>query len=213
MTVKRQLEEFVAKSLLDYESRNLDKKYPEARYALQKADEDYLIKEMTRQKVELPAMNDRVGLATYFKFHSSDYHWDNPRYKGVVLHCADKKIAKRAKKMLKKLPADEWMDKLRQTFNTSGAEKIQIEQGTFADGENKYVNKLVFKSGDFEPLLSYPFTIVVGKKQKGPDDYREVIDRVRKDYRTYLDTCWTRELRESGKVEINQEVLKTVNNN
>ena len=213
MTVKRQLEEFVAKYLLDYESRNLDKKYPEARYALQKADEDYLIKEMTRQKVELPAMNDRVGLATYFKFHSSDYHWDNPRYKGVVLHCADKKIAKRAKKMLKKLPADEWMDKLRQTFNTSGAEKIQIEQGTFADGENKYVNKLVFKSGDFEPLLSYPFTIVVGKKQKGPDDYREVIDRVRKDYRTYLDTCWTRELRESGKVEINQEVLKTVNNN
>ena len=40
---------------------------------MQKADEDYLIKEMTRQKVELPAMNDRVGLATYFKFHSSDY--------------------------------------------------------------------------------------------------------------------------------------------
>ena len=72
MTVKRQLEEFVAKSLLDYESKKLDKKYPEARYALQKADEDYLIKEMTRQKVELPAMNDRVGLATYFKFHSSD---------------------------------------------------------------------------------------------------------------------------------------------
>lgn len=65
---------------------------------MQKADEDYLIKEMTRQKVELPAMNDRVGLATYFKFHSSDYHWDNPRYKGVVLHCADKKIAKRAKR-------------------------------------------------------------------------------------------------------------------
>ena len=61
--------------------------------------------------------------------------------------------------------------------------------------------------------MSYPFTILVGKKQKGPDDYREVIDRVRKDYRTYLDTCWTRELRESGKVEINQEVLKTVNNN
>ena len=99
---------------------------------------------MTRQKVELPAMNDRVGLATYFKFHSSDYQWDNPRYKGVVLHCADKRLRSGQKKMLKKLPADEWMDKLRQTFNTSGAEKIQIEQGTFADGENKYVNKLVF---------------------------------------------------------------------
>ena len=211
--VKRQLDEFTAKSLLDYESRNMDRRHPEIRYALQKSNEDYLIKEVTRQKVGLPAMNDRAGLATYFKFHSSDYRWDSPRYKGAVLHCADKKTAKQAKKMLKKLPQNEWMDKLRQTFNTSGAEKIQIEQGIFADGDNKYIDKLVFKKGGFEPLVSYPFTIAVGEKQKGPDDYREVIDQVRRDYRTYLDTYWTRELRESGKVEINQEVLKTVNNN
>ena len=211
--VKRQLDEFTAKSLLDYESRNMDKRHPEIRYALQKSNEDYLIKEVTRQKVDLPAMNDRAGLATYFKFHSSDYRWDTPRYKGAVLHCADKKTAKQAKKMLKKLPQNEWTDKLRQTFNTSGVEKIQIEQGIFADGDNKYIDKLVFKKGGFESLVSYPFIITVGEKQKGPDDYREVIDQVRRDYRTYLDTYWTRELRESGKVEINQEVLKTVNNN
>ena len=211
--VKRQLDEFIAKSLLDYESRNMDKKYPEIRYALQKSDEEYLIKEVTRQKVDLPAMNDRAGLATYFKFHSSDYRWDSPRYKGAVLHCADKKTAKQAKKILKKLPENEWVDKLRQTFNVSGVEKIQIEQGVFAVGDNKYVDKLVFKKGGFDPVVSYPFTIVAGGKQKGPDDYREVIEQVRKDYRTYLDTYWMRELKESGKVEINQEVLKTVNNN
>ncbi len=210
--VKRQFNDFAAKSLLDYESCNIDKKHPEIRYALLQSDEDYLIKEVTRRKVDLPAMNDRAGLATYFKFHSSDYHWDTPRYKGVVLHCADKKTAKQAKKMLKKLPEGE-VNKLRQTFNTSGKERIQIEQGVFADGDNKYIDKLVFKKGGFEPDMSYPFTIIVGKKQKGPDDYREVIEQVRKDYRTYLDTCWTRELKTSGKVEINQEVLKTVNNN
>ena len=211
--VKRQLDAFIAKSLLDYESKNMDKRHPEIRYALQKSNEEYLVKEVTRQKVDLPAMNDRAGLATYFKFHSSDYRWDSPRYKGVLLHCTDKKTAKQAKKMLKKLPENEWVDKLRQTFNASGTEKIQIEQGIFADGDNKYVDKLVFKKGGYEPVMSYPFTIVCGKKQKGPDDYREVIDCVRKDYRIYLDTYWTRELRESGKVEINQEVLKTVNNN
>ena len=211
--VKRQLDAFIAKSLLDYESKNMDKRHPEIRYALQKSNEEYLVKEVTRQKVDLPAMNDRAGLATYFKFHSSDYRWDSPRYKGVVLHCTDKKTAKQAKKMLKKLPENEWVDKLRQTFNASGTEKIQIEQGIFADGDNKYIDKLVFKKGGYDPVLSYPFTIVCGKKQKGLDDYREVIDRVRKDYRTYLDAYWTRELNETGKVEINQEVLKTVNNN
>ena len=212
-TVKRQLEGFIAKSLLDYESRNIDKKHPEIRYALRESDENYLIGEITRQKVDLPATNDRAGLATYFKFHSSDYRWESPRYRGIVLHCIDKKTAKQAKKMLKKVPEKEWADKLRQAFNRSEAEKIQVEQGLFADGDNKYIDKLVFKKGGYEPIVSYPFTIVVGEKMKGPDDYLEVIDQVRKDYRSYLDTCWTRELRESGKVEINQEVLKTVNNN
>ena len=211
--VKRQLEGFIAKSLLDYESRNIDKKHPEIPYALRESDENYLVEEITRQKIDLPAANDWAGLATYFKFHSSDYRWESPRYRGVVLHCVDKKTAKQAKKMLKKVPEKEWADKLRQTFNTSGEEKIQVEQGIFADGDNKYIDKLVFKKGDFDPLMSYPFTIVAGEKMKGPDDYREVIDRVRKDYRSYLDTCWMRELSESGKVEINQEVLKTVNNN
>ena len=211
--VKRQLNGFIAKSLLDYEGKNIERKHPEVRYALQKVTDKYLIAEVTRQKVDLPAINDRAGLATYFKFHTSDYRWDSPRYKGAILHCVDKKTSKQAKKMLKKGPEKEWADKLRQTFNTSGEEKIKVEQGIFADGDNKYIDKLVFKKGDFEPLMSYPFTVVVGKKQKGPDDYREVIEQVRKDYRSYLNAFWMRELQDFGKVEINQEVLKTVNNN
>lgn len=68
--------------------------------------------------------------------------------------------------MLKKLPQNEWTDKLRQTFNTSGVEKIQIEQGIFADGDNKYIDKLVFKKGGFESLVSYPFTIAVGENRR-----------------------------------------------
>lgn len=210
---KRQLNGFIAKSLLDYENQHVERKHPELRYALQEYAEKCLAEEMTRRKVDLPAMNDRAGLATYFKFHSSDYRWETPRYKGAVLHCVDKKTAKQAKKLLKKAPENEWKDILQKTFNASGTETIKIEQGIFADGDNKYIDKLVFKKGGFEPLLSYPFTIVVGKKQKGPDDYREVVDQVRKDYRNYLNVHWERELEDSGKVEINQEVLKTVNNN
>ena len=211
--VRRQLDGFIAKSLIDYENSCLEEKYPSVRSALQAFDADYLIAELTRRKIDLPATNDRAGLATYFKFHQSDYRWESPRYKGVVLHCVDKKTAKRAKKLLKKTPEKEWAQALRQTFNTSGVEKIKIEQGVFVAGENKYVDKLIFKKGGFEPLLSYPFTVSVGEKQKVPEDYREVEEQVRKDYRNYLDACWTRELKDSGKVEINQEVLKTVNNN
>lgn len=98
--VKRQLNGFIAKSLLDYEGKNIERKHPEVRYALQKVTDKYLIAEVTRQKVDLPAINDRAGLATYFKFHTSDYRWDSPRYKGAILHCVDKKTSKQAKKLL-----------------------------------------------------------------------------------------------------------------
>lgn len=212
-SAKRQLDGFITKSLFDYEAKFVAEKSPQSRQALRESDEKYLIAEITRQRVDLPSVNDRAGLTTYFKFHSSDYRWESPRFKGVLLHCADKKIARQAKKILKKTPEAEWADKLRQTFNTLGEEKIKVEQDVFADGQNKYIDKLVFKKGDFSSFMSHPFTIAVGEKQKGPSDYREVIDHVQKDYRSYLSASWERELREKSKVEIKQEVLKTVNNN
>lgn len=135
--VRRQLNGFIAKSLLDYENENVDSRHPELRYALQQNAEDLLIAEIIRRKIDLPSMNDRAGLATYFKFHSSDYRWEQPRYKGAVLHCADKKTAKRAKKLLKKVPENEWIELLQKTFNTSGVELIKVEQGVFAVGDNK----------------------------------------------------------------------------
>lgn len=210
--LKRQLDGFIAKSVLEYEKSNVERKHPEVRYANRANEENALIAQISRQKVDLPADNDRAGLATYFKFHQEDYHWETPRYRGAVLHCADKKTAKQAKKIAKKVPEKEWADTLKKALNTVGEEKIKVEQGTFAEGDNKYIDKLVYKKGSFEPISSYPFTVVVGKKQKGPSEYREVIDQLRKDYRNHLDVRWTQELRASGKVEINQEDLKTVNN-
>jgi peptidyl-prolyl cis-trans isomerase SurA len=70
----------------------------------------------------------------------------------------------------------------------------------------------VFKKGDFEPLKSYPFTVVLGEKKKGPESYHEIIPQLIRDYQNHLDALWTERLRASAKVEINQEVLKTVNN-
>ncbi len=210
--LKRQLDAFTTKSLLDYASRNLVNDNPDTHYALLEYREDQLATEMTDREIGQPAVDDRAGLATYFKFHKSDYKWDSPRYKGAVLHCADKKTAKAAKKMLKKLPWAEWESILQKTLNASGEEKVQIESGLFAEGDNKYIDKLVFKKGEFTSDKSKPFTIAVGRKEKAPDSYTEVLDAVRKDYQNYLSTRWIEHLKESGKVEINQEVLKTVNN-
>ena len=212
--VKRQLNGFIAKSLLDYESQHMERKHPELRYTLQEYAEKCLAEEIVHQKVDYRLLTTGRELATYFKFHSSDYRWEHPRYKGVVLHCADKKTAKQAKKLLKKVPENEWEDMLRKTFNTSGAETIKIEQGVFADGDNKYIDKLVFKKGDFEPLMSYPLLLLSAKNRKARMIIREG-NRTGPEglSKTILTHSGCGNCRISVKVEINQEVLKTVNNN
>jgi peptidyl-prolyl cis-trans isomerase SurA len=53
---------------------------------------------------------------------------------------------------------------------------------------------------------------VKGKKLKGPESYKDVRGKVEKDYLIYLEKQWNDALKHKYKVEINEEVLKTVNN-
>ena len=120
---------------------------------------------------------------------------------------------KEAKKLTKKNPEDEWSNVIRKAFNNDSVTVVKITKGLYAKGDNKYVDKLVFKSGSFEPMKDYPYTATYGKLlKKGPETYKDVRGPVTADYQNYLETAWIKELRDKYSVEIDQEVLKTVNN-
>ena len=152
------------------------------------------------------------NLQRYFKAHRSDYYWETPRYKGVVLHCANRRTAKRVKKLLKEVPTDEWLDAIRLVFNAGERPKVLAEQGLFPPGVNAFVDFHVFGGAKPGKLRDFPYNTVFGRVLKGPEDYWEVRERLIADYRRYLEEKWEAALREESKVEINEEVLKTVNN-
>ena len=210
--VRRQLDGFVMKSVLDYENSHLEQKHPDLRYQVLEYRDNLLLDEITEKEIEQRALSDEAGLKTYFDGHRTDYQWKEYRYKGIVLHCTTKRIAKQARKFLKDLPEDEWKDAIRLTFNAGSHPQIQSEQGVFAPGDNAYIDDLAFKKKDAVRVPSFPFTTILGQKVKGPDTYQEVRETLIADYQNYLQKQWIVRLRASGKVEINQEVLKTVNN-
>ena len=210
--VRKQLEGFIMKSVLDYENSRLEQKYPNLCYQVLEYRDNLLLDRITEQEIERRALTDEYGLQAYFDKHRSNYQWKEPRYKGIVLHCTTKRIAKQARKFLKHLPENEWKDAIRLTFNAGSQPQIQLEQGVFTMGDNIYVDDLVFKKEDATPVMSFPFTAVLGKKVKGPEDYQEVRKVLIADYHNYLEGQWMNRLRTNAKVEINQEVLKTVNN-
>ena len=118
------------------------------------------------------------------------------------------------KKYLKKKPMEEWKSALEKLMMHTAVPQASIEVGVFIIGKNQYVDKLGFKCGSFEQVPGFSYTFVMGKKlKKGPESYLDVKESVIRDYQAIHEDSWMKELKRKYKVEINQEVLKTVNNN
>lgn len=151
-------------------------------------------------------------LQNYFESHKNDYTWDLPHFKGGVIHCLNKKVASKLKKRLKKCPLDKWNEEI-SAFSQENPEcKVVVETGLFQIGTNPYVDKLAFKCGHFTPRTDLPYAFVLGKRlKKGPEDFQDVRDEVQRDYRLWTERAQMEELKRGFRIEINQDILKTVN--
>lgn len=212
VSIEKQLKGFIAKSLLDYAYLKSVEKEPEWKQKYNEFRNDLLVSRITDLRVNIPAETDSIGISTYFNLHSSNYRWKTPRFEGILLHCASKKTAKEVKRLLKRNSVEKWEGLIRKSYDSNGVDLGKIEQKTFILGQNVFIDKLIFKKGEMVKLESYPFTVVVGKKIKKPSTYKMVSEQVVSDYKKYLETLWMKRLQTESKVEINQEVLKTVNN-
>lgn len=142
---------------------------------------DALLVAALEKKYRTPVVYAEKELEDWFKEYRKEYMWDLPHYRGIVVHCKDKKAAKRIRKALKKQNFEDWK-KLAERGNGE-SQNTRLECGLFPIGTNKYVDKLVFKCGDFEPVEGLPYTFVMGKTlKKGPENYRDVEEKVVKDY-------------------------------
>jgi len=166
--------------------------------------------------VHRPDTESLVGkdgvLAGYFEKHKDAYRWEFPHYKGAVIRCSDKKAAKKIKKLLKKSPMSDWKEALDTYLKDNPSLKADMQVGLFQIGTNAYVDKLAFKCGELPSDSVYHYAFLVGKRlKKGPEVFKDVYDDVLKDYQEEQYRTEFEDLRKRFPVEINQEVLKTVN--
>jgi peptidyl-prolyl cis-trans isomerase SurA len=156
--------------------------------------------------------NTTEELERFWSEHREEYGWGIPHYRGMVIHCKDKKEAKAIKKYLRKYPMALWEEALRRRVEQTGV-PCKFESGCYRIGENPFVDKLAFKCGSFVSLSDYPYTWILGEKlKKGPESMNDVKEKVEKGYRELMKSTEINRLRQKYSVEINEEVLKTVNN-
>ena len=186
----------------DSDLRNLIKEYYDG----------LLLYEISNRTVWEKAAADEAGLVAYFKKNKKNYKWDAPRVKGIAYHVKDQADVKAVKDAVKGLPFDQWADKLRKTFNNDSILRIRVEKGIFKQGDNALVDREVFGVDTIaKGLKDYPIDAVYGQKLKAPKEMTDVKAQVLADYQDALEKEWVEGLRRKYAVEIDEEVLKTVN--
>ena len=199
--------------LLDKCADSLSAVDPEMRYLIQEYHDGLLLYDISNQLVWDKAAKDEQALANYFKKHKKKYAWDEPRYKGMAYHVKDPADVKAVAKCVKKLKFDDWNEALRSTFNNDSILRIRVEKGLFKKGDNKLIDREVFKVKDVQvdSVKGFPIDAVYGKLLKKPQDYTDVRALVVNDLQDEMERAWVADLRKKYAVTVNEEVLKTVN--
>lgn len=202
---------FTAKSVLDYAFQRFEDEDTGWSVRLKQRYDSLLVAQATSLHRGDALLSDSL-LEAWFESHRSDYDWPEPRFDGIVLHAATKRRAKQMRKLLKSLPEGEWEGAVRLMAQRGDSlSHVICRKAVFAPGADPYVDQLVFKGEKAAPHPHYPYTAILGKKKAGPSSFREVYGSVSEDCRQMLEQQWEAALRKKSKVEINQEVLKTVN--
>jgi len=212
--IDEKLAAFADSELLSYEDSQLENKYDDFRYLMQEYHDGILLFEVSNREVWEKASKDTQGLDKYFNAHKTDYTWEKPHYKGLVILCRDKETLAAAKSIVKKSETDS-IDKYLRTRLNDSIQYVKIEKGLYVQGENKVVDDQIFKTKEkYVPTKDYPFFFVTGKLLKNkPEDYTDVRGLVTADYQEFLEREWIKALRAKYPVNVDQNVLKTVKKN
>lgn len=215
LALKRLMDMYRDRAVLDYEDSRLEEKYPEFALLVNEYRDGILLFDISNREVWNKATSDEKGLAEYFKKHRRDYKWKTPRFKGVIVHCVSDSLEQPVKQLLGKTEYERWMAELRRAYMSDSVKLVKAQRGLYTKGENKYVDFFKFKGPEFEQPEGFPYTFVYGKVLKRrPEDFRDVRGPVSSDYQNYLEEQWIKALRKkyADQIIVHEDVLKTVNN-
>lgn len=195
--------------VMAYADAHLEEKYPELARLVQEYHDGILLFDVSLEEVWDKAAKDTAGLEQYFEENKSKYAWDEPRFKGLVVYCKDKKTLKAAQRIVKQAQPDSVMSYLKR-LNTDSVKYVRVEKGLWLQEKNAAIDKYGFKNkkAAYVPDANLPYVFVQGKVMKGAEVYTDDRNRVISDYQEYLDEKWIEALKAKYPVVIYREVLQ-----
>jgi peptidyl-prolyl cis-trans isomerase SurA len=209
LLINRSFENWVNSEIMDYEDSMLEKKYPEFKALMQEYRDGILLFDLTDQKVWSKAVKDTLGLEAFYEENKKDFMW-NERAAYDAYTVEDDQTAVKVKKMLKK---GKNQDDIREALNQNSELKVRISSALKEKDQDPLFDLVPWEVGVSDPVNDQGQIKIIHIKEireaqpKGFDEARGLITAA---YQNYLEDQWISSLRAKHDVEVNKDVLYTI---
>ncbi len=194
--------DYVEKMNFAYEEDHLEEKYSDFKNLMKEYRDGILLFELTDKMVWSKSVEDTVGLKAFYNLNKTKYMWGQ-RVNAAIFDCADKKVAKAVKKLIKKNLPD---TSIYRKINAKDPLAVSISRGKYEKGQNEIIDKVVWQEGitDLPPNgKKQSFVKIYSVMEPAPKELGEIMGIATSDYQAYLEENWLKELREKYPVAIN----------
>lgn len=212
--LKYKFNEFILDRLIETKRRDLPNKHTDFRYLAQEFHDGILYFNIMNENVWQKAQSDKEALEKLFKMDYPKYKWDKPKYKGYIIYTKNKDIADKAKTIIEKnRTQDNLSHILVSSLNNDSTRNIIIEKGLWSEGDNEYIDKLIYNIDTSREMVGFTEVIAEGKLITEPEVLNDVLGNVTVDYQKILEEQWNSALRMKYNIHINNDVLESIKNN
>jgi len=204
---------YVDESCMNFEEEQLESKYPEFKSLMREYEEGILLFEATKMEVWDKASQDTTGLAKFHKTRSAKYRYGD---RAVVSQYSLKATAADQLGKVKKFVVKNTPKASLEKFNGDNGKILSVQEKTFEKGKNVVLDKMKWKVGELSPVeidkrnKSSNFFKIENLLPAQEKTLKQARGYVVADYQDFLERQWIEQLREKYKVEINNDVLKSL---
>jgi len=205
--VKNQYKKWEKETILGYEETKLEGKYPEFKALMSEYHDGIILYEIMTDQVWNKAMQDTVGLKTFFEENRSKYVWGN-RVDAVVYECYNSKIADQVFTMIQNDTINS--RHVLEVVNKDSELNLRVRTNKFDKEQTVYLKDQTLVKGINKPYAIEGKYFVIKVSELLPPAQKELNESkgaITSDYQNYLEKKWLEQLGTKHPVTIYKPIL------
>lgn len=200
---------WVDQTVMAHKDSKLEEENFDFRMLVNEYHDGILLFNISDEKIWGRAIKDSLGLQKFYEAHIKDYMWEK-RLETEIYRCKSDSLAQVVASNLKSGVA---LEDLVKKINKGSQLNLGYEHGKYQMGEHKILKDIEWTPGISKVIHkdnSFYVVRVLKVIEPEPKKINEARGIITADYQNYLHDQWIKELEKKYSVNINQEVLKSI---